>query len=105
MNDKTKEFPKGLIVKPPRDGSPDFVNLSISIKIGEFQEFLSTKQTEWLNIDVKESKEGKMYAEVNNWKPDASKQKHDKAKADGYAPEKKVFVDDPVPNFTDDCPF
>jgi hypothetical protein len=99
MNDKTKEFPKGLIVKPPRDGSPNFVKLSISIKIGEFQEFLSTKQTEWLNIDVKQSKEGKIYAEVNNWKPDASKQKHDKAKVDGYAPEQKGgFVDDDIDN-------
>ena len=97
MNDKTKEFPKGLIVKPPRDGSPDFVKMSISIKIGEFQEFLSTKQTEWLNLDVKTSKDGKLYCEVNNWKPTDRKEGHNKAKADGYAPAKKEFVDSEIP--------
>lgn len=93
-DNKTKEFPKGLIVKAPRQGSPDFVKLAISIKVAEFQEFLSTKQTEWLNLDVKQSKEGKIYCEVNNWKPDANKEKHNAAKADGYAPERKPFVDD-----------
>jgi hypothetical protein len=89
-----KEFPKGLIVKPPRDGSPDFVKMGISIKVAEFQEFLSTKQTEWINLDVKTSKEGKFYCEVNNWKPDASKAKYGEKKTDGLV--KKAFVDDKV---------
>lgn len=86
----SKEFPKGLIVKRPKEGSPDFVKLQISIKIGEFQEFLSTKQTEWLNIDVKKSKEGKLYAEVNDWKPEKKADKPSEKKGGG-------IVDDDIP--------
>jgi hypothetical protein len=35
-----KIFTDGMIVKPPRDGAPDFVKASISIKTEEFVRFL-----------------------------------------------------------------
>lgn len=93
------EFPKGLMVKAPRTGAPDFVKMSISIKVAELQEWLSTKQTEWVNLDVKESKEGKLYAAVNNWKPDGSKAGPAKAATTKPAakPERDEFVDDEIP--------
>ena len=40
------EFPKGLMVKKPRDGAPDFVIASISIKREELIEWLSSKDGE-----------------------------------------------------------
>ena len=71
MNDKTDiEFVDGLIVKAPREGSPDFVKMSISIKRADLGNWLRGKEDEWINIDVKESKGGKWYCAVNNWKPE-----------------------------------
>lgn len=66
-----KEFPEGLIFKAPRDGAPDYVIGSISIKIDEFQGYLDTREGEWLNLNLKRGQSGKYYAEVDNWKPQA----------------------------------
>ena len=66
------EFVDGLMVKAPRDGAPDFVKGSISIKRVDLGNWLRAKDDEWINIDIKESKGGKWYASVDNWKPDAS---------------------------------
>jgi hypothetical protein len=63
------EFPKGLIVKAPRDNAPDFVKASISIKREELIEWLSSKEGDWINLDVKESKYGHWYSSVNTFKP------------------------------------
>ena len=68
------EFPKGLIVKEPRDGAPDFVIASISIKREELIEWLSSKDGDWINLDVKEAKSGKWYASVNTFKPQAKQE-------------------------------
>ena len=63
------EFPKGFIVKKPRDGAPDFVKASISIKREELIEWLSSKDGDWINLDVKEAKSGHWYSSVNTFKP------------------------------------
>ncbi len=63
------EFPKGFIVKAPRDNAPDFVKASISIKREELIEWLSSKEGDWINLDVKEAKSGHWYASVNTFKP------------------------------------
>ena len=66
------QFVDGLIVKPPRDGAPDFVKASISIKVEDLGKWLREKykaKQEWVNIDVKEAKSGKWYAAVNTYKP------------------------------------
>ena len=65
----TKEFVDGLIVKAPKETAPDFVKANLSIKRQELVNWLSGKQDEWINLDVKEGKTGKWYAEVNTWKP------------------------------------
>ena len=69
-----KEFVDGLIVKKPHDNAPDFVKCSISIKRKELGNWLRKKDDEWINLQVKESgQSGKWYAEVDNWKPNQSK--------------------------------
>ena len=68
------EFPKGLMIKKPRDGAPDFVIASISIKREELIEWLSSKDGDWINLDVKEAKSGKWYASVNTFKPQAKQE-------------------------------
>lgn len=69
MSKPETEFPKGLIVKAPRDGAPDFVIASISIKREELIEWLSSREGDWINLDVKEAKSGHWYASVNTFKP------------------------------------
>ena len=68
-----KEFVNGMIVKEPRNGAPEWLKLNISIKRMDLLKWLGERQDEWVNLDVKMSKNGKMYAEVNNWKPDKDK--------------------------------
>jgi len=87
-----KEFVGGLIVKAPRDNAPDFVKCQISIKRKDLGNWLRGKDDDWINIDVKESKQGKWYAEVNTWKPDQDK---------SGRPEQPAAP----PSFDDDIPF
>ncbi len=61
-------FPKGLIFKKPRYNAPEFVKGSISIKRLELIDWLNTFQDEWLNLDLKESKQGKYYSQLNTFK-------------------------------------
>ena len=63
------EFPKGLIVKAPRDNAPEWVIATISIKREELIEWLSSKDGDWINLDVKEAKSGHWYSSVNTFKP------------------------------------
>jgi hypothetical protein len=72
MADKEIEFVDGLIVKAPREGAPDFVKASISIKVEALGLWLRAKHKageEWVNLDVNESKGGKWYAKVSTFKP------------------------------------
>ena len=68
--DNNLEFPDGLIFKLPRDGAPDFVKGSLSLKRAELVSWLSAKNDEWINLDLKVGKSGKSYASVNTYKPD-----------------------------------
>jgi len=93
------EFVNGLIVKAPRDGAPDYVKASISIKREELIAWLQTRQDEWVNVDVKVSNGGKWYAAVNNWKPNGNGTPRNNAPR----PQRR----DPAPagGFDDDIPF
>ena len=42
---------------------------AISIKREELIEWLTNREDEWINIDVKESKGGKWYAAVSHFRP------------------------------------
>lgn len=66
-----KVFASGIIFKRPRDGAPDFVKGSISIKVDEFSEFIKKHDNDgWINLDLKLSKGDKLYLELNTWKPE-----------------------------------
>jgi hypothetical protein len=75
MADKEMEFVDGLFVKAPHEKAPDFVKAQISIKVEDLGKWLRAKYKEslanegWINLDVKESKSGKWYAAVSNYKP------------------------------------
>jgi len=69
-----KEFPKGIIFKKPREGAPDFVKGSLSFKVDEFVEYLQKNiNNGWVNLDLKVSKGGKLYLDLNDWKPEEKK--------------------------------
>ena len=64
-----KEFISGLIVKAPHDNAPEYVKAKLSIRREELIAWLQTKDSDWVNADVKVSQGGKWYAAVDNWKP------------------------------------
>jgi len=64
-----KQFVDGLMIKHPHEKAPDFVKFKISIRRKELGNWLRARDDEWINIDVKESKGGNLYAEVDTWKP------------------------------------
>jgi len=70
-----KIFCDGLIYKAPRDTAPDFVKGSLSIKVEEFVAFLQkyVKPDGWVNIDIKESKGGRLYTELSRFVRDEAK--------------------------------
>ena len=91
------EFVDGLIVKPPHERAPDFVKAQISIKVADLGAWLREKYKageEWVNIDVKEAKSGKLYCAVNTYKPE------EKA-----APRRPAAPKRQTDEFEDDIPF
>ena len=97
------KFVDGLFIKAPRPNAPDFVKGSISIKREELISWLSHQADEWVNLDVKEGKSGKWYAQINDWKPNGG----------GGMPQMPTFTPQsakPLPAFEndsglDDIPF
>lgn len=76
------EFVNGLIVKAPHANAPDFVKAAISIKVADLTEWLSDRNEEWINVDVKESRGGRWYASVSNFKPKDKSEKTEKTDTD-----------------------
>ena len=64
-----KEFVPGMFVKHPHENAPDFVRCRISVNRKELLEYLNSKNDDFINMDIKESKKGSLYAEIDNWKP------------------------------------
>jgi len=61
-------FIKGMIVKKPSEKAPDFIKANISFKVDEIVQFLQEHaKNGWVNVQVKESKGGKYYAQVDTW--------------------------------------
>lgn len=68
MSDKI--FPKGMTARKPSDKAPDFIKSNIGIKLDEFLDWAEQHLDErgWVNFDLKLSKEGKQYLELNTFK-------------------------------------
>lgn len=74
MSNEQKEFPQGILFKLPNEKAPDFVKGKLSIKRKELIEYLQSKNDEWLNYDLKVSKNGKAYIDIDDWKPNTENQ-------------------------------
>jgi hypothetical protein len=61
-------FVNGLIFKPKHQNAPDFVQGKLSINVKNLREWLDTQTGEWINADIKLSKEGKYYIQVDEYK-------------------------------------
>jgi hypothetical protein len=66
-----KIFAEGMFFNKPREGAPDFVKGKIDIKVDEFLLFLNKNKNQkgYVNLDLKESKGGKLYLELNTFVP------------------------------------
>ena len=62
-----KKFVDGLRVFKPRDNAPEFVKANLVIKKSELEAWLRN-QGEEVRIDILESREGKWYSAVNEYK-------------------------------------
>lgn len=69
-----KKFIAGLILKPKHERAPEYVICKLSIKREELIAWLQEQEGEWVNADIKESQGGKLYAQVDEWKPDRQRQ-------------------------------
>ncbi len=85
------DFVDGLIAKKPSDNAPDFIKANVSIKRKELIDWLDGRSDDWVNVQIKESKGGKWYAQVDDWKPAESQR----------SPASSPKTDD----FDDDIPF
>lgn len=66
----TNDFPKGINFYPPHEKAPDFVKGAITIQRDTMMEWLS-QQKDTVRLDVKESKEGKLYLAINTYEKKA----------------------------------
>jgi len=72
-------FIDGFFVNQPREHAPDFVKGSISINVDKFIPYLKSKAVitplgvGYVNINLLMSKEGKLYAKLDEWKPNGAK--------------------------------
>ena len=73
MSDKT--FANGIIYKEPSAKAPDFVVGGLSVKKSEFIPFLNSQSGDWVNLQIKLSKAGKPYVELDTWKPNKEETK------------------------------
>ena len=73
MSDE-KIFADGFIAKR-NDNAPDFVITGLSVKVVKAVAFLQQHQKDgWANLQVKRSKGGKLYVELDTWEPTQGEQ-------------------------------
>ena len=72
-----KVFAEGMMIKwlgpndpNRRQNAPDFILGQVSFKTEDFNRCMRDNNNNgWINVDIKRSKGGKVYAEVDTWKP------------------------------------
>jgi|TARA_R110002167_G_C12662234_1_gene650033 hypothetical protein len=91
-----KIFGEGIFFKQ-KENAPSFVMGAVSIKVDEFILFLKDNVKKgWVNLDLKESKGGKHYFQLDTWEPKPQGEKT----AEAPKPKAKVAKAD-----TDEIPF
>ena len=69
-----QKFIKGLFNNPKREGSPDFVMGSVSLKVEDFIGWLKENVNDkgYINLDILQGDKG-CYLKHNNWQPNREK--------------------------------
>ena len=72
-----KNFPEGLRFSSPSEKAPEWVKGQISVNVAKFLPWAEANQDErgWINLDLKVSKNGNYYLELNEWRKDKTGQK------------------------------
>lgn len=65
---KMPEFVDGMIIKEVPEGAKDFVISRVSFKKPDILDWIDSQEGEWVNVDIKRGKSGKLYACKNTWK-------------------------------------
>ena len=76
MADKKVEFVDGLVVNAVSAKGPSWIKQKLGIKIDTLIKQLQDAKAEgeeWFNVDICVSKQGKLYAKRNTWKPNSAK--------------------------------
>lgn len=75
MQNSEKNYANGFILTR-RPQAPEFIVGNVSINVAQFTEWLNQHKNErgWINIDLKQSQNGKYYAEQNTWQPSTDNQ-------------------------------
>ena len=69
MSDEVK-FPDGISVYAPRESAPDYILGDVVIRAGQMTEYLRAASIDGeLRLTLKRSKGGKLYFQVNEWRP------------------------------------
>lgn len=105
MSDNKVEFPEGLFVKSPHEKAPDWVIGSISIKRKDLGNWLRGKTEDWINLDIKLSKDGKWYVAVNTYKKPDKPAESNSAQSYEAAWDRASQNRSPGTDEHDKCPF
>ena len=86
----------GLYPKQKHENAPDFVIGKLSINVVQFREWMKAHLSanpglDWINIDMKISREGKGYAALDTWKPGDEKPAAKKPAADDFDDKRLPF--------------
>jgi hypothetical protein len=68
MNMNEKQFVEGVSFRERSPKAPDWLKMKGSFNRLKLIGWLSSRTDEWVNFDIKLSKKGTLYAEVNDWK-------------------------------------
>ena len=91
-----KIYANGLIVKR-HPNAPDIVKANLSFKMEEFISFAREHHKDgWLNVQVKESKGGKLYAELDTFTP-SKREEYDTGMRQAKQAAQPDFEDEDLP--------
>lgn len=101
MSDNKAIFPIGIYFDRPRDNAPDFIKGKISIKVDDAIPFLKTYRSErgYVTLDLKKSRDGKLYLQLNTFVPEIKKPESFAAAVDAPRTEEKLSDGSDQPNF------
>ena len=73
---------EGFWVEKPHPKSSDFVIAKVSLNVEKLAKAINERGDKFINLQIKESKEGKFYAEIDEWKPESKENWYDNNKKD-----------------------